>query len=571
MEERLPLERAQKAGQEAEILKKRATERSTEQAAKDRDIHLDRKRDEAAATEGKRAAECAAKKRADKLAFEKAKAAARDAKTHAEALALEKTRHAESAAREVEHMKEIERAEAGTRDAAVRAEALLMEKEMTSDRALNEMERRLAAERDAAASRGAKAHAEVLAADKKLAEGRDSRKQEMRRALERAEAAARDARLRAESLIKEKKAVVESASKERQQRLSLEKAESTAIEAKRQAEDMLTRTKRAFEQEPQTSTSGWIIQADIGVNATTPASAKRSHEHSHEAYDATGHLMEHIVEDTKQTKEVIEDGFENPKKSVLDTNSGTHYAENEGRETLVQVENAATPERRSWWPSRSNMTDKASNVGLNVKATASKTEAEVATEGKNSIREVSETAKNTNDNAIDVAATIDDQAQHLHRHHGHAGKDTDEHHLYNHIRADLRQTKESIEHGVKHLQEESMDAERVAEGAKSEATKCWNTATQQADAEMKQTKASVDKAATEGKDWWSARMREAERKASLLDADVRAELNKAGGKLRELDETMDTSGHDDDYWFRAEQTHQQQQQQQSRRGSGHAM
>ncbi|KAI8602741.1 hypothetical protein EDD21DRAFT_442597 [Dissophora ornata] len=547
---------AEKAAQDM-VARARAVE---EKAAREFEMRFAREREETISAEKKRATESEAKEKADKLAFEKAQAEALAAKRRAEAAEYERKLHTDLAAKELEHMKEIGRAEAEARNIKARAEALFMEKKAASERAMKEMEERLSAERAEAAAREAKAHAEALALEKKMKESRAAQELEYGRSLKQAEAAARDARTHAEALLKEKMAVAEIASREMQQKLSLEKAEAEALEAKKLAESLLAEARRAAERASQSS-SGWSWPWSPSKSTESNIHAERtSTMHTQEGYDTTGHLFEHVAEDIKQTKEDIEDGIEHLKETVLGARKKASDAGNNVRENIretvrAKVETTA-PERRGLFSSGAN---KISDIGLNVEAAARKAEAEVDIKMKAASKNMGDTSKKAYDNVIN-AATTDVSSSH---------------HLVDHIRDDLRQTKEDIQYGMEHLKDTVFGAEDATSKAKDEGKKWWNNKTEKLDNEMNKAQTNIDKAATESKSWWSSKSREAENKASRLESELRAGLNKAGDNMRDMDRDLGedlkarAAMDDDEYWFRAEQADQQHSQ--ARRGSGRAM
>ncbi|OAQ27952.1 hypothetical protein K457DRAFT_126999 [Linnemannia elongata AG-77] len=597
---------AEKAAKELEVQKKMAAERAAK-AARDLEIRLTREREDAAALEKKRASERAAKEMADRLAFEKAEAAAREAKAHAEAMLQEKKRHAELAAREMERVKAIEKAEAAAREAKLKAESLLMEQKRTAERSLKDMESRLATDRAEAAAREARAHADALAAEKKLASLRTSINADQKRTLEMAEAAARDARAKADALLSEKNISASRAAKEMEQKLSAERAEAEALAAKNRAESNLAERKRAAElsaressssisrehsaylerearlrsqldglkaemrdsTSPSSSGSSWSWPWSRSSNTTATSTA--STKHSHDGFDSTGHLMEHIVEDIKQTKSDISDGLHNLKDAFLGAEAKAAEATTNTRETIVEAVNAAKPERRSWWSSGSSsstsssssssyspdITTKISDLGTNVERVAAKAERDVHAKAETVGRNMSETARKAYDNVIDAATTAEGQRVYTHHHHEHSGSANgyDGPNLMDHIRDDLQSTKESLQSGVDSLKETIFGAEQATHKAASE------------------IQDGVKQAKDDGRRWWSAKTHEAEKSANRLESELRAGLNKASGKIREFDENLGnvTAGReaasDDDYWFHAEQARQQK----SSRGSGRAM
>ncbi|KAF9119961.1 hypothetical protein BGX30_003479 [Mortierella sp. GBA39] len=600
IEKKLAYERAQKDAYEAKVrAEAEAMQKklATEKAAKELEIRLTREREDAAALEEKRAAERATKEMTDRLAFEKAEAAAREAKTRAEAMLLEKKRHAELAAKDKERVKAIEKAETAARGAKLKAESLLMEEKRASEMAMKDMESRLAADRNEAAAREARAHADALAAEKKLASLHTSTSADQKRALELAEAAARDARAKADALLSEKNIYTRRAAKEMEQKLSAERAEAEALAAKNRAESNLAERKRAAELSASESSnsisrehSAYLerearlrsqldgLKAEMRDSAsssssgsswswpwsrsstTTTTSTKRTHDHSHDGFDTTGHLMEHIVEDIKQTKDDISDGLHNLKDAVLGAEAKAAEATTKTKESIVEAVNAAMPERRSWWSSGSSSSTsspKISDLGTGIERVATKAERDVNAKTEAVGRDMSDTARKAYDNVIDAAVTAEGQRVHTHHHHEHldSADGHNDHNLMDHIRDDLQTTKENLQSGADSLKETIFGAEQTADKAASE------------------IQDGVKQAKDEGRRWWSAKTHDAEKSANRLESELRVGLNKAGDKIREFDESLNNvaagreAASDDDYWFHAEQARQQK----SRRGSGRAM
>ncbi|KAF9930386.1 hypothetical protein BGZ65_005379, partial [Modicella reniformis] len=248
-------------------------------------------------------------------------------------------------------------------------------------------------------------------------------------------------------------------------------------------------------------------------------SARRNDEHPN--------LMDHIREDLRQTEEDIQYGVEQLKEAVFGAEEPAPKTKDEDKKWFAQT----------------------SVLGRNVEAAAIKAELDVATEhteldvkarppqrGK----DMNETAKKAYDNVVDGAATVDHQlsASHAAAHgHDHSRRDTttdDEHHphLMDHVREDLRQTKEDIQHGVEQLKETVFGAEETAHKAKDE-----------------------------DKKWWASKT-----KTEHLDNPMNAGLSKAGEKLREMDD-REARDSEAEFWIKTEQRHQRQQ----RRESGRAM
>lgn len=581
-------EEAEKAARELALQKKLAAER----AANELEIRITRDREEAAAAERKRAAERTSKEMADRAAFERAETAAREAKARAEATAQERLRHAELTAKEMQHMRAIEAAEAAAHDAKARAETQLLEKKLAGERELKDMEGRLRAERAEAAARETKAHADALEAERKLTAQHAAYQLKDRQALEQAAALARVTRARADALLNEKKLSADLVAKELEQKLSLEKAETAALDAKSRADSLLAEAKLAaergarelvdranreraalLEREARLRSQMDGLKADqhdatkaasagtssswswpwSSSTASTTTSASTKHTHDHEGFDSTGHLMEHIAEDIRQTKEDLQDGLSHLKEAVLGTENKAAGVAEKTRETVHEAVNTATPERSSWWSSGSSTIESiekdAVNLGRNVEATAVKAEKDVEKRAAAVGKDMAETARKAYDNVIDAATTISGQSTHSHHHHEHDNASPgDSHTLMDHITEDLRQTKNDIQSGVDNLRDVVFGAEKAANETANDMS------------------AKVEEVQQEGRRWWSAKTHEAEKTASRLDAELKAGLDRAGSKIRGLergiDESLGATGReadDDSYWYQGEENRQQQQ------------
>ncbi|KAG0217259.1 hypothetical protein BGX33_011018 [Mortierella sp. NVP41] len=550
VEAKLAMEREQraKARAEAEIAQKKLDAEKAAKAARELEIRMVREREEAAALEMKRAAE--RKEKDDRLAFEKAELSAREAKARAETMLVEKKRHADLTAEEMERVKAVEKAEVAARDSRLKTEAMLLEQKRASEKALKVMEQRLAAET---------AKADALLSEKKAIAGRAAKEMEQKLSAERAEAEALAAKNRAESNLAEKKRTAEVAARETASLISRESAAKVEREARlrTQMEGLKAEMRESASSASSSSSSwGWPWSSPSSTTTTTATtSTKHTHDHSHEGFDSTGHLMEHIVEDIKQTKDDLADGLHHLKDAVLGAEAKAAEATTKTKETTVEAINAAKPESRSWWSSGSSYSTSSSStpdigtnnsdLGTNIEAAASKAERDIKAKSDTFGRNMTETARKAYDNVIDAATTVDGQRDHSHHHHEHtpSGASHDSHNLMDHIRDDLRQTKDSLQSGVESLKETIFGAEQAT-----------NKATDDLQKDVEQVK-------EEGRRWWSAKTHEAEKTAGL---------NKASDKVHEFDDNMgNIAGREasDDYWFHAEQARQQQQS----RGSGRAM
>ncbi|KAF9930110.1 hypothetical protein FBU30_000860 [Linnemannia zychae] len=495
-EERLSFDHARKIAEEAKVrleaelsAKKHAAEKeahdlmvktklAAEKAAHDLQARIVREKAEAEA------------------AMKKAKEDAKEAKRRMEAAALEKKRHAELAAKELEHMKAIEKAEAAAKDAKERAEAILKEKKQISDKELKAIEERLLAEKAEATVREAKAYADALNAEKKLADSLSAGHKDLKRALEDAEAAAKEAQAHVDALLKEKRLATERAAEELDKKLSFEKAEATAWAVKDSADAELAEAKH-----PAARSSGWswpwFSSKSHGTETLTEkTTAKHTHDRTQgEGDDSNGELLEHIAADIKQTKEDIGDGLHHLKESVFRSVPETSANTRESVKEAFSASSSSTPttENRKWWSS-----------------------------GSGSSTPIPSTSSST-------SSSNSSQFHHGHNHdsQGHL------HHLADHIREDLKQTKEDFEHGVESLK----------------------------DAVFGDDKKTRDIKAEKAQDKWRASMEGAERRLHGLDDRAHSGLYKTSEKFREMgQEALDS---DAEFW--------QKRAQQERRESGRAM
>ncbi|KAG0342612.1 hypothetical protein BG000_003219 [Podila horticola] len=576
LEEMIAYENKQKLAREAQILAEAAVLERRRNEERELRIQAEkaaaeaRSRLELAADEQRRVEE-AARIKAEAVAAERGHVA-EEIRVKADMAAAEKKRLAE----------EAEKA----------ARELALQKKLAGERELKDLEGRLRAERAEAAARETKAHADALEAEKKLTAQHAAYQLKDRQALEQAAALARVTRARADALLNDKKLSADLVAKELEQKLSLEKAETAALDAKNRADSLLAEAKLAAErgardlvdranreraallerearlrsqmdglkadQRDTTKAasagtgSSWSWPWSSSTTSTT-TSAPTKHTHDHEGFDSTGHLMEHIAEDIRQTKEDLQDGLSHLKEAVLGTENKAAGVAEKTRETVHEAVNAATPERSSWWSSGSSTIESiekdAVNLGRNVEATAVKAEKDVEKRAAAVGKDMAETARKAYDNVIDAATTISGQSTHSHHHHEHdnAGPG-DNHTLMDHITEDLRQTKNDIQSGVDNLRDVVFGAEKAANETANNMS------------------AKVEEVQQEGRRWWSAKTHEAEKTASRLDAELKAGLDRAGSKIRGLergiDESLGATGReadDDSYWYQGEANRQQQQ------------
>ncbi|CAO3565654.1 unnamed protein product [Mortierella alpina] len=588
------------------------------------------------AWEAKQTAEKAASDLASRLAKEqselekktadvraRAEAAARQARATSDALIRERQQAMEKSAKDLEMRiaKEKEAADRAAADAKARARAWELEQQTLADKAAKEVQDRVAREKAAAEASAAqvKVKAEAWARDQKVKADQAAKEVHDRflRETAAAEKTASEAKSRAESLLKEKKYSVERASRELADAVARESAAKIEREKQLRAhmeglKAELQETTRAASEIKANSGNRWGGSRSAAPEVprertSTSSSTQRTRGENQEGFDSTGQLLDHIVEDIKQTKGDIEQGLGHLKDAVLGAGFKASDSVHKAEETVRGALNGASSSVAS------AVHDKATTLGRNVEREAVKAEVDVRQRAKAAERNLSETARKAHDNVINAATNIEGQMRHPHRHHDHSAHDSDafSHHLYSHIRDDVRQTKEDIEHGMDHLrgafrgaEQASNTAQANAQQARDDSRKWWSSRVETLDQDRAQAKASMNKAAAEGKDWWHERSqkmdqeaskvqakvdkaasdskgwwdsktRESESKARRTEGELRAGLNKAGDKVREmergLDESLNPASREasDDYWFHVE--HNRQQQQQQRRGSGRAM
>ncbi|KAG0265769.1 hypothetical protein BG011_004123 [Mortierella polycephala] len=528
-----------KAHSEALIRERQA---AVERAAKEIEAHYaeERAATEKAAKEAKAKAqawELEQRSRADLMAKDvqdrvlrekaAAEATAAQLKARADTWAREQKEKAKLAAKEIHDrvLHETAAAEKSAQEAKAALEAKVKEEKIKMERTAQELEEKIRLEKlkEEQGRESLRARAETLAKEQKLKVEKAARELEERLSLEKVEKAAKEAKSKLEAGLQTKKRATEKAQVEARE--SRNRAEELLAESKRSAERSTKEPAGSVAHEaPKATTSRWSWPWSRSTSGTEVLTERTSSKHTHEGYDSSGQLVEHIAEDIKQTKDDIKGSFEHLKDSALHK----------------------TPKSTSTKAATSP-----AELGRNVEATAIKAEKDVKTRAANEGKNMNDTAKKAYDNVIDAATTISDQrsASHAITHgHVHGGsKDHDGHTLADHIRDDLRQTKDDIQHGVEHLKEAVMGAEHTVEEA----------------AEM-----AAKKTANEGISWWSYKNKNAERKAQELDGELRTGLNKAGEKIREMDREAAES--DADFWLRTEQQRRQNQQP-GRRESGRAM
>ncbi|KAH7047648.1 hypothetical protein BKA57DRAFT_514054 [Linnemannia elongata] len=268
-------------------------------------------------------------------------------KARAEAWAQEQKEKAELAAKEIHDrvVHETASAEKAAREAKAALELKIQQEKLKVEQTAREIQERIRFEKlkEEETQATLRAHAEALAREEKSKMEKAAREWEERLSLERAQKAAEEARIRMEAELLAKKRASDRASKELEQRLSFEKAEAAALAAKNRADALLAETRRATERSAKdvadstvysttttpsssSSSSGWswpwsskshgteVLTEKVSTKAT-----KQTHDHEsgEGGFDSTPHLLEHIVEDIKQTKDDISDGLHHLKDSVL--------------------------------------------------------------------------------------------------------------------------------------------------------------------------------------------------------------------------------------------------------------
>ncbi|KAF9142966.1 hypothetical protein BGX30_001714 [Mortierella sp. GBA39] len=367
-------------------------------AAEESAAHL-KARAEAWAQEQKERAEVAAKEIHDRVVHETAAAekAAREAKAALELKIQQEKFKVEQTAREIQERIRLEKIKEEETQATLRAraEALAREEKIKMENAAREWEERLSLERALKAAEEARIRMEAELLAKKRAAEKAAQDLVLKKKMD-IEKAARELEMRItrekEESALERKRVTEKAAKETADQLSFEKAEATALAAKSRAEALLAETRRAAGQTVKdladstvystttttssSSGSGWSWPWSSKPHGTEVLTEKVStkaakHTHDHESgeggFDSTPHLLEHIVEDIKQTKDDISDGLHHLKDSVLSgipkSSANTKESVKEPRFTSSASSSPAAKEAKStvektamdaqgWWSFR---------------------------------------------------------------------------------------------------------------------------------------------------------------------------------------------------------------------------
>ncbi|KAG0216367.1 hypothetical protein BGX33_000177 [Mortierella sp. NVP41] len=373
--ERASLDIAAKlAAEQAKLEKSAAIARArAEEAARLAKAHSD-----ALIRDRQAAIDRAAKEMEVRFAQEKEAAdrAAAETKAKAHAWELEQHQWAEQSAMEVQDR--VLREKIAAEEAAVRLKARAddwaREQKEKADIAAREIHDRVVYQTAAAekAAREAKAALELKAQQEKLKVEQTAREIQERLRLEKIkeEDAQAAIRARAEALAQEEKIKVEKVARELEEKLSLERAKKAAEEAKirseaaardarARAEALLAESRRASEIKSSSSSSGWSWPWSsskshgtevLTEKVTTSTTSKAKHSHD-EGFDSTGQLLEHIVEDIKQTKEDIQDGLGHLKETVFGAETAA------AQDVKAKVEKTAK-DTQGWWSKRPKDTER---------------------------------------------------------------------------------------------------------------------------------------------------------------------------------------------------------------------
>ncbi|KAG0202190.1 hypothetical protein BGX28_005212 [Mortierella sp. GBA30] len=549
----------------------------------------------------------------------RAEAAARQARATSDTLIRERQQAMERSAKELEQRidREKDAADRAAADAKARARDWEIDQLNLVEKTAKEAQERVAREKEAAEATAAqaKAKAEAWARDQKMKADQTAKEVHNRflRETATAEKAAQEAKAHAEAVLVEKKRSAERASKELADLVARESASKVEreIQLRAQMEELKEELREKHRSTSAGASAGWGRSRSSAPEPTTDwsssaaSSGKRASGEGNKGFDSTGQLLDHIVEDIKQTKTDIEQGLGNLKDAVLGAESKASDTLYKAKETVQETVNKTSLDAASVATGRGTV-----NLGRNVEKEAVRAEVEVGLMDKAADKNSSETARKAHDNVIDAAADIEGQMLHPHRHHEHSEHESDalEHHLQDHVREDVRRGKEEFQRGMDQVKGAFHGAGHATDKAQAniqqvmdDSQKWWKSKTEMVDQELNQAKDDMEKAAADSKRWWNkksekldqevnraaaegrswldAKTREAEDKARSMESELRAGLSKAGDKVRELerglDETLNPGSREgsNDYWFHVEQSRQQQQQQQQqqRRGSGRAM
>jgi hypothetical protein len=438
------------------------------------------------------------------------------------------------------------RAEEATRQAQAQSDRLLRERQAAVEKAAKDMEARLAADREATerAAQEVRTKATAWENEQRMLAEQAAKAVEDRVAYEErvAELSAAQLKARVEAWAREQKERAEVAAKEVNARVHQETAvaDKNAREAKA------------------------ALEAKLKAEKLEAERVTRELQQRMRLHKAKEENIDHELDASKRTaeKEVKSTGWgwgwpwwSNTASKSETSATKTPSAVSAHKETLKEVVPTASERGGLWSSKRSGDTVE---LGRNVEAAAIKAELDVKARASQLGKNMNDTAKKAYDNVVDAASAVDNQlsASHAEAHgHEHGTQDStpkdDGYHLIDHLREDIRQTKEGIQHGVEALKETVFGAEQPA--------------AEKADTQTAKAKDQAGKAVDEGKGWWNAKTKEAEKKLGTMQGDVNVGLNKAGEKLQEMGrEAKDSEA---EFWLKTEQRRQQNE----RRGSGRAM
>ncbi|KAK3810845.1 MAG: hypothetical protein J3Q66DRAFT_443142 [Benniella sp.] len=491
----------------------------------------------------------------------------------------------------------VSQSEQTASDLKDKAESLVWETKMAAERAASELADRLAheqsvLERSAAAAkvraeeaaRQAQAQSDRLLRERQAAVEKAAKDMEMRLAADReaTERAAQEVKVKATAWENEQRMLAEQAAKAVEDRVTHEKrvAEHTAAQLKARVETWAREQKERAEvaaKEVNARVHHETAIADKNAREAKAALEAKLKAEKLEAERVTRELQQrmrlqkgkeentaHELDASKRTaeKEAKSTGWgwgwpwwsSTTPKSETPTKTST--AEIAHKETLKKEAVPTASERGGLFTPKS--AGNTAELGRNVEAAAIKAELDVKARAPQFGRNMDETAKKAYDNVVDAASTVDGQRSATHTEaHGHehgtpesTPKD-DGYHLIDHLREDIRQTKEGIQHGVEVLKETVFGAEHPA--------------AEKADTQAAKAKEQAGKAVNEGKSWWNAKTKEAEKKLGTVQEELDLRVNKAGEKLHEMGrEAKDSEA---EFWLKTEQRRQQNE----RRESGRAM
>ncbi|KAG0297409.1 hypothetical protein BGZ96_006589 [Linnemannia gamsii] len=278
-------------------------------------------------------------------------------KARAEAWAHEQKERADLAAKEIhDHVvHETAAAEKLAREAKAALEFKIQQEKFKVEQTARGIQERIHLEKlkEEEAQATLRARAETLAREEKLKMEKAAREWEERLSLERAAKAVDEAKIRMEAeLLAKKREVEKRVAKEKADRLALERAQADALEAKRRAAKNLPDSTAYNNATTETKSSGsgwswpWSAKSygtEVLTEKVPTKSAMQTHDRDHSGdsgFDSTPHLLEHIAEDIKQTKDDISVGLHHLKDSVF---SGIPKAGANTRESVKETRFTSSP------------------------------------------------------------------------------------------------------------------------------------------------------------------------------------------------------------------------------------